>query len=466
MKQIKQQFTILTFTLFAGVGILCTGCQNKNVTMSQMVVPMIEKQISFSNKNHALDNNDNFSPDGKFLCYDTRGTVYNDNLANCKSIEKIEILNGAETILWSPEYITGEEAAPGVAAVSWHPTENKVVFIHGPLLEEVAERGYYGIKNRTGVEVSADGKGIITKVDMRDISTNKPTIPGAQRGGTHRHEYSRDGNRIGFTYDDYLVQRYDRNIGYMIPHKLAPEGYTHYFAVFLKLAEKGKSKAGEIEKAYADSWVDSEGKMRAFIGIVRAKNGVDYENSLFVADISDEVDITTAIPGNKDEYPTPPEGIKIRRLTHNGEVAGIVRGSFGGSRIAYLSEDETGIMQIAVIAANGSDQSTDKEKQAQQVTSFHANVSSLRWHPSDEWIFSIVNGNIAASVVKPGNNFGKTILLTNDNQQRANLVVSPDGNVLACTIFTKTKDLMGNEYDKEFRQIFVTELDWDKINDR
>lgn len=78
---------------------------------------MKEKQISFSPKNHALDNNDNFSPDNRFLCYDTRGTVFNDNLGNCKSIEKIEIETGIETILWQPGSITGEQAAPGVAAV-------------------------------------------------------------------------------------------------------------------------------------------------------------------------------------------------------------------------------------------------------------------------------------------------------------------------------------------------------------
>ncbi len=30
------------------------------------------KQITFDSKNHELDNNDNFSPDGNWLCYNTR----------------------------------------------------------------------------------------------------------------------------------------------------------------------------------------------------------------------------------------------------------------------------------------------------------------------------------------------------------------------------------------------------------
>lgn len=463
----NRQFQIFLSWAIVSLIFSLSGCKsNERNNQKNRIIVMKEKQISFSEKNHALDNNDNFSPDGEFLCYDTRGTVYNDNLANCKSIEKIEIARGNETVLWEPEYVTGEEAAPGVAAVSWHPSENKVIFIHGPLLEEVAQRGYYGIRNRTGVEVSADGKGTITKVDMRDVATDKPTTPGAQRGGTHRHEYSRNGNRIGFTYDDFIQQKYGRTIGYMEANEKAPKGYTHYFAVLVKPAEKGKSKAGEIEKAYGDSWVGSAGKMRAFIGEVRAENGVDYDTSLFVADIADDVDITTAFSGNKDEYPRPPKGIVIRRLTHNGWAGGIVRGSFDGNRIVYLAKDKADVKQVFVIASDGSDLSVDTAKQPQQVTHFSSDASSLRWHPSNDWIFSIVNGNVAATVAKPGKNFGKTILLTNDEQQRDNLVVSPDGNVLAYNIFTSVKDKSKNEYPKAFRQIFVLKLDWDKIEVR
>lgn len=463
MKKIKQHIKIVFISvLIFTIGILA-GCAKKNIVQEKNTILMKEKQISFTQKNHALDNNDNFSPDGKFLCYDTRGTVYNNNLANSKSIEKIEISTGEETVLWEPEFITGEDAAPGVAAVTWHPSENKVIFIHGPLLEEVEERGFYGIRNRTGVEVSADGKGTITKVDMRDISTEKPTTPGAQRGGTHRHEYTRNGNRIGFTYDDILQQKNNRTIGYMEVNEKAPEGYTHYFAVLLKTTEQGKSKPGEIEKAYGDSWVDSNGKMRAFIGDVRAENGSDYDTALFVADISDIVDITTSFSGNNDEYPFPPKGVVIRRLTHSGWAGGIVRGSFDGKRIAYLIKDKSGVVQVAVIDADGSDLSEDKTKQPQQVTSFKADASSLRWHPSDEWILSIVEGNIAATFAKPGDGFGKTIMLTNDNKQRGELVLSSDGNVLVFTILTKVKDKSGNEYTKEYRQIFVLEIDWDKI---
>jgi hypothetical protein len=452
-----------TTTIFVFLFLIFSGC-NKNVDNNIITLAMKERQISFSQKNHALDNNDNFSPDNRFLCYDTRGTVYNENLANCKSIEKIEIASGKETVLWEPESVTGEQAAPGVAAVSWHPKEDKVIFIHGPLLDEVEDRGFYAITNRTGIEVSSDGKCTITKVDMRDVVTERPTIAGAQRGGTHRHEYTRKGNRIGFTYDDFIKTSYDRTIGYMEPNAKAPTGYTHYFAVILKPAEKGLAKPGEIEKAYGDSWVDAAGTMRAFIGKVMAENGVDYQTDLFVADIPENVDITTANSGNGNLYPEPPAGIKIRRLTHSGKAEGIVRGSYDGSQIAYLSKDETGIKQIFVIDADGSDLSDLKTKQPRQLSHFDSDASSLRWHPSNDWVISVVDGNVAATFAKTGNNFGKTIMLTNDDKVRSELVISNNGKLLAYTVFVDEKESASANNSKSYRQIFVMETDWNKID--
>ena len=447
--------------LLTGIAIGVCACTSRYSNQKPEPLIMKETQLSFSPKNHALDNNDNFSPDDQFLCYDTRGTVYNFDLANCKSIEKIEIATGNETVLWEPESVTGEQAAPGVAAVSWHPSEDKVIFIHGPLLSEVDKRGYYGIRNRTGVEVSADGKGKITKVDMRDVATDRLIIAGAQRGGTHRHEYTRNGKKVGFTYDDFLQQDYDRTIGYMVPSEMAPTGYTHYFALLVKPAKMGSAKPGEIEKAYADSWVDSEGKMRAFVGKVRAEDGTSYQEDLFVVDISDSVDITSANSGDTNTYPEPPKGLQIRRLTHRGGIAGIVRGSDDGKRIAYLANDNNGILQINVISAFGSDLSDDKELKAYQLSSFDSDAAYFRWHPSGDWIFSSVNGNIAAICAKTGENFGKSLMLTDDDKQRSQLVVSRNGKLLAYNIDVPGQAKSGEQ--KNFMQIFIMELNTDKL---
>lgn len=450
----KQSLLFIGSVVFLFIGFAGCGTKDKNHIP---IMLMKEKQISYTDKNHVLDNNDNFSPDDQYLCYDTRGTVFNDNIGNSKTIEKIEISTGIETVLYQPESISGEEAAPGVGAVSWHPSDNKVVFIHGPNLEEVKERGYYGITNRTGVEVSADGKEVVTKVDRRDVATDRPTIPGAQRGGTHRHEYSRNGKRIGFTYDDFLNPNYDRTIGYMEINSNAPEGYSHYFAVILKPAEKGKSKPGEIEKAYGDSWVDPTGTMRAFIGKVRAENGVDYQTDLFVADIPQKVDITSGYSGNGNKYPEPPVGINIRRLTHSGEVGGIVRGSFDGQLVAYLSPDDKGVLQIFVTKAHDTDVTSDQAPQPQQLSTFHSDASALRWHPGKNWLFALSNGNIAVICAEPGPDYGKTIMLTADAEERSHLVASHGGDKLAYTIERKGE---GENHTREFKQIFLLELDW------
>jgi len=436
------------------------GCGERIPENKIPAMIMTEKQITFSPKTHALDNNDNFSPDGLFLCYDTRGTVFNENLANSKSIEKVEISSGVETVLWEPPSVTGEEAAPGVAAASFHPFENKVIFIHGPRLEEVKERGPYGIRNRTALVVDGEGKLNSVNIDLRDISSQLTTV-GAHRGGTHRHEYSRNGKRIGFTYDDKLIQDYDRTIGFLQPDAYAPEGYTHYFAVILKPAKTGLSLAGEIEKAYGDSWIDEAGSMRAFIGKVRAKNGIDYENDLFVADIPADINIKTANSGSQDQYPEPPEGISIRRLTQGMDVRGIVRGSPNGTQLAFAAPDKDGIDQVYITNALG------RDKQPTRLTGLASPVSSIRWHPSGEWIFFISDGNVFVTYhgSRPGS--GPTIQLSDDQQQRDQLVVSPDGNLLAYIIPVPTQDSSGtivkDAGGSDFRQIFCMELDWDSI---
>src|SRR5438445_853404 len=121
-----------------------------------------ERQLTHSAKNHMLDNNDNFSPDQRFLCYDTREMV-GPGIENSRSVEMVEIATGRETVLYEAKhFVSGVQAAPGVGAASFSPVENKVVFIHGPMVEEVPVRGYYGKHNRQGAEVADDGKELLT----------------------------------------------------------------------------------------------------------------------------------------------------------------------------------------------------------------------------------------------------------------------------------------------------------------
>jgi hypothetical protein len=420
-----------------------------------------ERQVTSSPKNHNLDNNDNFSPDQRFLSFDTRGTI-GPGIDNCQSIEKVEIATGIETVIYKPEKVlTGENCAPGVAAVSYHPILNKVAFIHGPLVDQVAERGYYGKPNRNGVEVDADGSQKLTWLDYRDVNTTRDTTPGAHRGGTHRHEYALDGKRIGFTYDDFLRPEYGRTIGYMEPRADAPGGATHYFCLLVKPARTGESKPGEFEIASSDSWIGRHGLMRGFIGKVRAADGVNYEESLFVVDVPANVDITTARAGNANEYPTPPKGLRIRRLTHT-TASGVVRGTVEGDRIAYYANDAAGKKQIFIIASDGSDRDADSAKRPVQATHFLDGVGGgVRWHPTGNAIACHYNGAVAYICVQAGPHFGETKLLTPEDKDnpRNDLVWSPDGTIFAYTRVVPTFDANGKPVktyaDKDCQQIFA-----------
>jgi len=296
----------------------------------------LEWQLTFSPINHALDNNDNFSRDDRFLVVDTRETL-GAGIGNCTSIMKVSVSTGLENILYAPAYrLDPVNMAPGVGAASFSHIDDEVIFIHGPLLEETPVLGFYGVRNRRGAVVRGDGAGDVRFVDFRDV-TSEITTPGAHRGGTHRHEYTLDGNRIGFTYDDFLLEDYGRTVGYMEPHPRAPKGVSHWVAILVPVVPQAVAKPGDLIRAADDSWVGRRGQMRAFIGQVVEADGKTVTSSLFVVDIPETVDITTSDSGTKTTYMKPPKGITLRRLTRT-PAAGIVRGSHDGTRVRLLRD--------------------------------------------------------------------------------------------------------------------------------
>jgi hypothetical protein len=422
----------------------------------------VERQLTSTPKNHDLDNNDNFSGNGAWLCYDTRETA-GPGIDNCTTIEAVEVATGAERLLYRPaQVVTGSRPAPGVGAVSFCPVEDKVIFIHGPHVEELGARGPYAKPNRQGAIVPLDGSGVVTWADCRDVDTTRDTLPGAHRGGTHRHEYCADGSRIGFTYDDFLLTQYDRTIGCMVPSAQAPGGATHYFMVLVPVVPKDTAKPGEIEKAWGDSWVGADGAKRAFIGKVRNDDGVTYEQSLYIAELPKEIDLASSDSGGPQRFPQPPKGVVIRRITH-AWADGIVRGAPDGSRIAYYAKDAHGQTQIFVVDADGSDEAAEEEKRPVQITRFDGGVTGfMRWHPSGKTILCITAKNgIAAVRTAPGEGHDQVRMLAPEDlaPERSRLVVSPDGKVIA---FNKPVPMADDEgrplrtYDgKDFLQVFT-----------
>lgn len=455
---------ILNFILFY-VSLVFTGTEQFIQQANIQILPMY--QLTYSSKNHELDNNDNFSFDDKFLCYDTRGTL-GYGIENCISVEVVEVATGKEIRIYQPEKIRlGTKPAPGIGAVSFHPRQYSLVFIHGPeildLYQEVLAENIYSKTNRRGCIITLDDNLLIFSknwVDFRTTSCEKEIPSGAHRGGTHRHEYSSNGNRIGCTYDDGLLPQYGRTIAYFEKTDKFTDIAEYYFALLIKVVPIEKAQEGEFVKALGDSWVGPEGKQRAFIGTVK-ENGklVDY---LCVVEIDDNVDILTSSSGDCENYPKPPDGLNVYKVAKIS-CSGIIRGSCDGKKIAYLNKDINGKTQIFIILANNEGaNATFKDSIPCQVTFLPNGIEdNFRWHPSGNTIFSISEGAIIATCVKEGENFGKTIFLTSKykvNKPYA-LVVSRKGDYIAFNRCVPTYDERGirqfSSVEKDFSQIFL-----------
>ncbi|MCX6621413.1 MAG: DUF3748 domain-containing protein [Acidobacteria bacterium] len=430
------------------------------LALGAIPLPAAERQVSTSPVNHNLDNNDNFSRDDRFLCFDTRESVVAGNGAS-EHIMKLNVATGAESIIYAPKPVVLDpvNAAPGVIACSYNPVTDEVIFIHGPFVSEIKQFGFYAKTNRRGAVIAASGKGPVRFMDQRDV-TSEITIPGAHRGGTHRHEYSRDGRRIGFTYDDHLLTNYGRTLGMLMVTPKAPKGASAWFAVIVPIVPTGTAKTGDLEAAAFDSWIDARGTMRGFIGKVKEANGA-YRESLFVADIPANIDITTSDSGTRTRFPVPPKGITIRRLTHQ-DAKGVVRGSPDGHRIAYLARAADGTNQVFLIDAHGSDTDSNAARRPVQATFFKSGVSGgFRWHPAGTSISAAGDGGIAAVCVKPGKLFGKAFALGTGGRIEGP-VWSNSGKLLAYNKRVPTRDASGKVRKSatggDFSQVFVSDF--------
>ena len=358
-------------------------------------------QLTNGAYNHDLDNNDNFSPDGKWLAYDTRTGI--GGIGGSPSVERVNVESGKVEELFA---IKGNQSwGPGAGAVSYHPSENKVIFIHG--LAFCSEKNPYQQWKRTGTMVYDNHPNVPIFMDARDVTP--PYTPGALRGGTDRHEWSKDGKWVGYTYNDAIMKALEDSTGITwnlrtvgVSTKLEPVIVDHsgegenlsgeYFSVLVvRVVPNPQPGSDEISNAASDSWVgtgtylNNEGKRqvaRAFIGKVRSKNNQPVDE-LFVVDIPDSINQPGEfgpLEGTPTTFPMPPRGTVQRRLTFTAESAhpgcgGVVRSSSDGKWIAYLAADATGKQQIFIISPDGGS--------SRQVTAHPSGVQSCaRWSPA------------------------------------------------------------------------------------
>src|SRR5207247_967406 len=109
-----------------------------------------ERQITRSPTGHILTNIGAWSPDNEWLAYDTRSDAPGETF-NGSTIEMVNVRTGEVREI----YRSKNGAHCGV--VTFHPRQNKVVFILGP--ENPTPDWQYGFTHRQGVVVQADTEG-------------------------------------------------------------------------------------------------------------------------------------------------------------------------------------------------------------------------------------------------------------------------------------------------------------------
>ncbi len=364
-----------------------------------------ERQLTLDAQNHELDHNENFSPDDLWLVYDTRPDPA--GIGQNAKIEKVNILGGnIQTV-----YNNGQTSlfGPGVGAVSYHPFKQQVVFIHG--LQNADKTSPYAGHRRTGVIVDESDSGIPIFMDSRD--TKAPFTPGALRGGTHRHQWSSDGEWIGFTYNDALMVSLESETG--STHDLRTVGVAKregpkvnvdieipgediqgswYSVLAVKVVANPASGSNEIKKAYSDWWVGNRGyqkangewqRARAFMGDLVTENGNGI-TEVFLVDIPEDIHVPGPygpLEGTLETMPMPPRGAVTKRLTFTQDrkypgVATVPRhwlsSPMDGSFVSYLAKDDAGVVQVFLVPTLGG---------APIQASFHPTPiqGMVRWHP-------------------------------------------------------------------------------------
>ena len=431
-----------------------------------------ELQITFDeSKNHDLDNNDNFSPDGKWLVYDTRTGV--GGIGGSPSVERVNIETGENQVLFGiPD---NKDYGPGAGAASYHPIENKVIFIHG--LPVCTEANPYQQWRRSGVIVKDDKPNVAINMDSRDVTF--PFTPGALRGGTHRHEFSRDGKWVGYTYNDAIMKHVEDSTGIKwnlrtiaVSNQQHPVAVdvndenvqgTWYSAVVVRVVPDPKPGSNEISNAASDSWIGASGYTkpdgtkqvaRAFIGSVRNKAGKPVDE-LFVVDIPDSINVPGEygpLEGTRTTFPMPPKGTVQRRLTFTAEskypgCGGVVRASFDGKKISFQAKDQNGIQQIFLISPSGG--------VVTQLTEHTTGVQSgIRWSPDNQSVIYVWDNSIIQCEIsyRPFEKRFKRLTAKTAGAP-SNLVWSNDGKTIAFN-----RSVSGGSTEPK-NQIFIIRLE-------
>jgi hypothetical protein len=407
-----------------------------------------ERQLTSGPLQKDLDDNINFSPDGRYLVFDCRaeeaGIGRNDRLG------KVDVHTGEITLFYkqTPPVI-------GLGAPSFL-NDHEVIAIHA-----LTSGLLYDLTVRGGMIIAADGSGQTHWLDSRNLTP--PFTPGALRGGTHKHEPDASGQWVGFTYNDYLMKTICgsdlRNVGVSkrgIPVSVPPDPAGRNFAgesfsvLLTACVDHPRPGSDEYQRAEADCWVGKEGyptphgghqRARAFRGLVAMEEDgktVLY-GDVFVVDVPDDITVPGPLgplEGTATDYPKPPRGALVRRLTRTAAapdralrgVSGHLRASGDGRWIAYIGKAERGghiedqVFVVSPVTGEG-----------RQVSHLPGGVGSfVRFSPDSRYVAGCGADGSLITWRTESSHWGEAIRRTPANPHPPlNVVISPDSRLIA-----------------------------------
>lgn len=424
-------------------------------------------QLTTDNAGHCLHHMQVFSPDGKWIVFDSR----NDD-SKIGSTGHIRMIN-IDTKEIKELYQTSNQAeyGPGVGAATFSPVDNTVIFIHG--IRNASKGRPYGFTRRTGVAIHVDKPQMPVFMDARDI--NAPFTPGALRGGTHAHGWSADGNWISFTYNDYVMEQLGktdhsvkdlRTVGVMksghqvqVPDDAGMENNSgEMFSVIVtRVTEIPAPGSDDIDKAFDECWIGTKGYRRgdgrwqeraiAFQGNTYDEQG-KVKTELFVVDIPEVItvdDTVHPIAGTATQRPAPPSGVKQRRITHSTHgVLGPrhwLRSLPDGSLIGFLSKDENNTIQVMGVSPNGGD--------IKQLSHSPSSITSpFSFSPDGQYVSYIADNSVFIEKIGSAKPQRLTTRVEGTDVPVGAVLWSPDGKSLAYNKYV-------TEEEGRYLQIFL-----------
>lgn len=351
------------------------------------------KQRTYEPYGHTLNHRQIFSPDGRFVYYDTRNR--DTDIQTTTRIERLDLVTSETKIVY--ETFQPTEWGPGIGAVACHPSQRRLLFIHG--LRNCSPSQPYAMTRRFGALAwDTETPTEITAAEARLVDA--PCVVGALRGGTHAHSWSRDGKAISFTYNDAIVERRARTlaneanesatserpmladlrtVGVMVSDRpcISPiqddENFSGSFQSWIvaPVVQNPHPGSDAIDMACEECWVENRPqRTMAFLGRVRTLEREPIqevflaewttpnqlcEDHVVASGLSQHAMGATASStriapldreGRLEAWP----GVRVRRLTRTPRGISGPRnwllGSPDGTRIYFPMRDREGIVQI------------------------------------------------------------------------------------------------------------------------